>query len=288
MEAWREQARCLLAAKVPPRDVIWTVPKQGEVELFDFDQPALLNEDPAEYSSRPVQPQYQVPKSFFQLAESVACHRSDRQWAVLYDVLWRITAGKDRNLLMNQTDDAVIDLQKMRSAIRRDIHKMRAFVRFRLVQAGEDEHYVSWFEPDHRIVRLNAAFFKKRFTGMKWSILTPDDCVHWDGKGLEYSEGVKKDQVPQDEDELEKYWLTYYRNIFNPARVKIKMMQSEMPKKYWKNLPEAEIIEELIHSSNDQVLEMMERHARAVKPVPEIAYLEKLRSLNSSEDAAPE
>jgi uracil-DNA glycosylase family protein len=41
-------------------------------------------------------------------------------------------------------------------------------------------------------------------------------------------------------------WITYFRNIFNPARLKVKAMQSAMPKKYWKNLPEAVFIPEMI------------------------------------------
>ncbi len=48
---------------------------------------------------------------------------------------------------------------------------------------------------------------------------------------------------------MEELWRTYYGNIFNPARVKTKAMQKEMPKRYWKNLPEAEIIPALLEGS---------------------------------------
>ena len=47
------------------------------------------------------------------------------------------------------------------------------------------------------------------------------------------------------EDAQEELWLTYFRNIFNPARVKPDRMLAEMPKKYWKNLPEAVLIQPL-------------------------------------------
>ena len=56
---------------------------------------------------------------------------------------------------------------------------------------------------------------------------------------------MPKSEAPGD-DVTEDLWRTYYGNIFNPARVKTKMMQKEMPKRYWKNLPEAAIIPRLI------------------------------------------
>ena len=52
-----------------------------------------------------------------------------------------------------------------------------------------------------------------------------------------------------DEDRLEEHWRTYYASIFNPARLKVDAMQKEMPKKYWKNLPEARMIEGLIRDA---------------------------------------
>ena len=47
----------------------------------------------------------------------------------------------------------------MAKEVRRDIHKMRAFVRFREVAGANEPRFVAWFEPDHHIVRANAAFF---------------------------------------------------------------------------------------------------------------------------------
>ena len=76
---------------------------------------------------------------------------------------------------------------------------------------------------------------------MNWSILTPDRCAHWDGKELSFTEGVPKSEAPAD-DAVESLWQKYYASIFNPARVKIHAMQAEMPKRYWKNLPEAQLI----------------------------------------------
>ena len=272
-QAWRRAARALLAEQCDPSDVLWNAKNdEGNGLLFADELIALTSGAP----------RLKVPKVFVRLAETVSAHRSGKQWALLYEVLWEMTCGKDRRILSNQTDTRVRQLERMRATVSRDIHKMRAFVRFRKV-ASEDgggrENYVAWFEPDHLIVRLNTAFFRKRFGGMNWSILTPDECVHWDGNSITYTEGVEKSSAP-DGDELEELWRGYYRSIFNPARLKIKMMQTEMPKKYWKNLPEAEIIEELIEKSAGQVHTMMKTEQRPLKPEPNNAYLQRIKALD--------
>jgi DNA polymerase len=55
---------------------------------------------------------------------------------------------------------------------------------------------------------------------------------------------VPKSEAPS-EDRIEDFWRTYYASIFNPARLMTKAMQTEMPKKYWRNLPEASLIKPL-------------------------------------------
>ena len=136
----------------------------------------------------------------------------------------------------------------MAKAVHRDEHKMHAFVRFREIGREQKSHYVAWFEPEHHIVELAAPFFARRFADMPWSILTPDVCAHWDGHAVSITPGVSKTEAPT-EDRLEETWRRYYASIFNPARLKVKAMQAEMPKKYWRNLPEASLIKPLIESA---------------------------------------
>ena len=219
------------------------------------------------------------------MARSVAAHSDPRRWNVLYRVLWRLTHGNERHLLALSTDRDTRLLQQWCKAIGRDIHKMHAFVRFRLVGKDEitgREQFVAWFEPEYRIERLVAGFFKKRFTGMDWSILTPHECVHWNGSHLHFTPGVPGDTAI-DNDALDDLWRTYFRSIFNPARLKIKAMQSEMPKKYWKNLPEASIIADLIAESSGRVEKMLRTEPRPAKPAPNNAYLDSLREMNALE-----
>ncbi|MFK7912250.1 MAG: TIGR03915 family putative DNA repair protein [Akkermansiaceae bacterium] len=270
--SWRSAARALLAEKVHPRDVLWVSKSAQSDGMLMFDEPVHPTQDA---------PRLNVPRDFVRLAETVSCHRSGDQWALLYQILWAMTHGNDRHVMKNQTDSAVRGLEQMRKTVSRDIHKMRAFVRFRQVEDGDNglESYVAWYEPEHLIARVNTPFFRKRFGGMNWSILTPDACVHWNGQSIHHTDGVDQSQAPEG-DELEELWRGYYRSIFNPARLKIKMMQTEMPKKYWKNLPEAEIIEELIQTSGEQVMGMMQEEERSLKPAPKNDYLRHLDELN--------
>lgn len=53
-------------------------------------------------------------------------------------------------------------------------------------------------------------------------------------------------------------WKTYYKSIFNPARLKIKAMKAEMAPKYWSGLPEAEIIQDLIRNTPKRLQDMAE------------------------------
>jgi probable DNA metabolism protein len=268
-ESWRDAARRLLAAGVSADAVLWSE-TTGHESLF----PQETNMPLAGNVPR-------VSAAFLDMARTVAAHRDPRRWALLYRVLWRIQHG-ERRLMENATDPDMRQLQNWAKAVGRDIHKMHAFVRFRQVDTGETggrEQFVAWFEPGHRIVRLAAPFFRKRFAAMDWSILTPDECVHWDGRELAFTPGVTRDAAP-DGDALDELWRTYYRSIFNPARLKTRMMQSEMPKKYWKNLPEAPLIGELVAESGRRVRDMLDAERRPVKPAPNNAYLQSLLERN--------
>jgi DNA polymerase len=59
---------------------------------------------------------------------------------------------------------------------------------------------------------------------------------------------------------------TCYAAIFNPARLKPAAMQKEMPKRYWRNLPEARLIPELIAKAEARTANMVA--SRPTEPSP--------------------
>jgi DNA polymerase len=68
---------------------------------------------------------------------------------------------------------------------------------------------------------------------------------------------VPKAQAPQD-DAMEDWWRSYYASTFNPARVNPEMMRSEMPVRYWKNLPEASLIPGMIAAARARTGAMLD------------------------------
>lgn len=238
---WRERARHLIQCDIPPDRVNWIEPG-GTSDLF-------ATQDTARGEKRPPQPDkdacaVRVSRRFMKLARNAALHSDPQRFGLLYRMLWRLQSSP--RFLEDKADPDVRRLEELDKAVRRDSHKMHAFVRFREVQDGEGcEHYVAWFEPDHHIVRANAGFFMRRFANMTWSILTPRGCIHWDGKTMRESGPARREDAPPG-DPVEALWKSYYASIFNPARLKVGAMLSEMPRKYWKNMPEAELIPDLI------------------------------------------
>ena len=238
-EGFRAAVRGLLGA--PPESVDWVV-AGGDEGLFE----SL----PAEVTAPPIR----VPRAFPDLARRVVCHRDPERFALLHRTL--VACQARPRLLDDAADPLVRRLYLLDKAVRRDVHKMRAYVRFREVPDADGERFAAWFEPAHFIVRLNAGFFVRRFAAMRFSILTPDLCLHWDGEGAEFSPGAVRADAPG-ADPLEAAWKTYYASIFNPARLKPGSMQGHMPKKYWRNLPEAELIPELIAGAGERTRAMI-------------------------------
>ncbi len=232
-DGWRKAARTLVLDGIKPEDVMWSI--RGDEELFAPTETASRSRSPAGT--------FNVPASFIELAQIAILHRDRERFALLYRLLWRLHAQHD--LLEVATDPGVIRVTTMAKAVRHDEHKMHAFVRFREIGREREARYVAWFEPEHHIVELAAPFFARRFADMPWSILTPDLCAHWDGLAISFTPGVSRAEAPTS-DRLEETWRRYYATIFNPARLKVKAMSTEMPKKYWRNLPEASMIKPLI------------------------------------------
>jgi len=240
-ESWRESARALVQCDVPPERIAWVAPG-GHGDLFARGERRV----PVPPAGAPI---VRASKHFVQAAKSAICHADPDRFALLYRLLWR--QQRHRHLLEDRADPDVRRLDELARQVRRDIHKMRAFVRFRLVESAPQEgpavedRYVAWFEPEHHILRANAGFFVRRFANMRWSILTPMGSLHWDGEALSEGPPAERSDAPQG-DPVEALWRRYYASIFNPARLKVGAMLREMPRKYWKNMPETALIPELV------------------------------------------
>ena len=245
-DGWRDAARRLRLARVQPSEVVWRV--GDEAGLFDGPGPA----------APPPGSGFSTPRAFVDLAKTVILHRDPARLDLLYRLLWRLEAEPE--LMVVATDADVAAAQLMRKQVRDAEHKMHAFLRFRRIDDLDDpqeiETYAAWFEPAHRIVECGVDFFVHRMANLRFSILTPDVCAHWVG-ALSFTPGVDAAQAPGP-DAMEEDWRIYFASIFNPARVNAGLMSQHMPRRYWKNMPEAQLIPELVSRAKGRTEAMVQ------------------------------
>ena len=335
-QAFREAAREALRQGFRPE----------ELDLQDATVPttlSLIADTEALPTGTPIHTPH-ASRAFLDAAKYAACHRDPQRWNLLYRLLYRLQT--ERNLLKIEVDPDVDHLQRLEGQVRRDLHKMHAFVRFRkvlepgvphlsgprpvvidepvLVDTGSRElheehhlllatptpfgetrteipecwpeidaateevtenceHFIAWYQPDHRILPLAAPFFAERFAILRWSILTPDASVSWNPvtERLTFSSGLPRESAPAD-DELETLWRTYYASIFNPARLNPDAMRAEMPTRYWKDLPEVALLPDLITRANTRVAAMVTRQQQQPTAQPFVPAAPTLATIHAA------
>jgi uracil-DNA glycosylase len=238
-EEFRKLARRCLDADVAPDAVTFTDPSE----------PSLLPPLPTPSRQKPIT----VPRGYAALFADAVCHRAADRFALLYEVLWRLAHG-ERDLIERAIDPSIARLNDYAHNVRRDIHKMHAFLRFRERKLDGKPHYTAWFEPQHFVLKRAVPHFVERFPNMDWLIATPiGTAIRQDG-ALRF--GPASTVATADDDVLDELWLTYYRTTFNPARVRVKAMTAEMPKHYWRNMPETRLVPELVAGASNRVAAM--------------------------------
>jgi probable DNA metabolism protein len=220
--SWRNAARLLLREEIAPQHVAW----------HESDKAPASRGGAASRS----QPRH-VPKAFLRLGATVACHRDADRWSVLYRVLWRMVHG-ERDLLRQTTDPDIARLVAMDREVRRAQQRMFATLRFQGVESapsftdllqGEGSGqetgvtYVAWCEPAHNVVERAAPLLVKRFGDMRWSILSPDACAHWNGITLRFTPGLSEPPTAAD---ITGVLQRGFTGMFTPSRVSISPMRT--------------------------------------------------------------
>jgi DNA polymerase len=254
---WREAARELLVHDVPPELVTWGAPHTGG-DLFtsapstaeaphNQDVKALTEQD----SLPPPGPAHappHIPRSLMDMLQAAACCRVPDRWAFLYRVMWRWQQGQHE--VQSPADEDGARLHAMVKAVHREEHDMHAYIRFRErpAEAGPPR-FVAWYEPRHDVLPQVAEHFVSRMGKVSWMIATPEASVLWDGQTL-HNTGPLVKHSDDLEDTGEALWLTYYRSVFNPARLNQSVMRQHIPSHRWKNLPEGKIVPQMISDAS--------------------------------------
>jgi DNA polymerase len=257
---WREAARELLAHGVPPESVHWAEP--GGAGLFSSapagaarpHNSAVPLPSPAPSAASQLAPHLpkhlpphlppHLPRSLMEMLETAACCRQPDRWAFLYRVVWRWAQGE--HAVQSAADADGARLHAMVMAVHREEHEMHAYIRFRERPAElGPPRFVAWFEPGHDVLPQVARHFVSRMGKVSWMIATPEASVLWDGATL-HNCGPLVDCAADLADTGEALWLTYYRSIFNPARVNAPLLYSRIPARFWKGLPEGALVPQMV------------------------------------------
>jgi DNA polymerase len=236
---WRAVARSLLQQGIAPHQVNWR-PDGDSLSLFD--------QSPTAADLDATKPAPRIPRQLLELLESAACFRMEDRWSLLYRILWRVAQGDRAAMLPGDIDGS--QLHKRLKAVRREAHHLHAFLRFQpRPENAEGPQLVAWHEPAHDILASASGHFAERLGRTTWLIATPDDGVYWDGHTLHYQrpcppEWQRLAHTPDDEGQA--LWLAYYGSTFNPARLNRSALETSLPVRFWKNLPEGPLIPQLM------------------------------------------
>lgn len=251
---WRATARHLLAGGVSPDLAGWS----------DATHPCLFASVETPGQERDAVAATTVPRDFLRLLRTLSLHRDPQRWDLMYRLLWQLHE-EGHDILSDAADPLLALAHRFEHDVRRDLHKMHAFVRFRELPGVEEGHaprFVAWYEPRHLILREGARFFVRRFANMDWTIVTPEGAAVWDRRELRFQDSPPRDSLPRS-DSQERLWRTYYRSICNLARLKPAAMRREMPVHRWRNLPETAEIPTLMREAARSVAKFDDPAARA-------------------------
>ncbi|NVN05807.1 UdgX family uracil-DNA binding protein [Asaia spathodeae] len=280
-ETWRGFARAALAEGIAPDQIEWMNPDAAQADLFSSEPAKLEQEAPTAPCATPVG---HVSKPGLALLRTILRYHDPQRFALAYRLLWRLQT--EPALLAIATDPDMREAARMTQQIRRDMHKMKAFVRFREATQPDSDgrrHFIAWFEPENYILESVAPFFAERFSDMDWMILTPIGSILFEKGKLLCDRSPCA--APDLKDDVETLWHSYYQSIFNPARIKTKAMRSEMPTRYWKNLPETRLIPQMLADAENRVAAMVARQNDGRAPAFHERHQAEWREREAQEEA---
>lgn len=237
---WRSQARHLLSHGFDPAEVTWNHGPMDDLLAV----PTPLPTSPGPFRA-------QVPATLLDQLEQASRFRGEQRWNLLYEVLWRVAHG-DRSAML-AGDRLGSELHRRIKQVSREAHHLHAFVRFVPLPAPLADtlqlDLVAYHEPAHAILDCACGHFAERLGRLRWLIATPRDAVRYDGQTLDYRRRCP-DQWRQwarnADDPGAELWRTYYRHIFNPARLNPGALRQHLPGRFWRHLPEGPLIPELV------------------------------------------
>lgn len=140
----------------------------------------------------------------------------------------------------------VLRISEIAHMVRRERHRMEAFVRF---QKLKDDIFYAAVEPDFNVLPLLIKHFKNRYADQKWIIydLKRKYGIYYDLQDVEYVEvdfsaanhkGKQASVYFEDENLYQHLWKNYFNSANISSRKNTRLHLRHIPKRYWKNLTE--------------------------------------------------
>ncbi|MBL4677607.1 MAG: TIGR03915 family putative DNA repair protein [Mucilaginibacter sp.] len=158
----------------------------------------------------------------------------------------RYAIDSDENIEEDYGNKYVMRVSEMVCKIRRERHRMEAFIRFQKLQDGS---FYAGIEPDFNVLPLLIRHFKNRYADMKWMIydLRRKYGIYYDLHDTEFiildfaNNGRPADVVAaytEDEGIYQHLWKNYFNSVNIASRKNTKLHVRHIPKRYWKHLTE--------------------------------------------------
>lgn len=172
LQGFRQALRIMIWSEIRPEQITWKV--DSGPDRFGSQAPSAHGA-----AGKPII----LPRHVGGMIEKVICHSDPEKHARLYELVWRMTHGEKRLAATN--DPLVQRLDQMAEAVRADLVRMKASLRFQQVNDRQvGDRFQAWFEPEHFIIEAAAPFFVERFGSLHWTMLTPRGSLRWDRKQL--------------------------------------------------------------------------------------------------------
>jgi probable DNA metabolism protein len=166
------------------------------------------------------------------------------------DVMWRFVShvfASPQNVEEDYAHPAVWEVNQAAKRVKREAHRMEAFVRFKLTN---DQLYYAIIEPDCDVLPLISAHFESRYADQRWLIYDAKRRygIYYDLKTvttvtieLQYGRATSRliaEISDEDEAFYQELWRRYFKSVTIEARKNKRLQLQHMPRRYWKHLTE--------------------------------------------------
>jgi probable DNA metabolism protein len=158
----------------------------------------------------------------------------------------RYVFDTDQNVEEDYGNKYVMRISEIIKMIRREKHRMEAFVRF---QKLKDETFYSAIEPDFNVLPLLIKHFKSRYADQKWIIydIKRRYGIYYDLHDTQYISFDFSDvnnpgniiiALCEDEGIYQHLWKNYFTSVNIAARKNTRLHLKHIPRRYWRHLTE--------------------------------------------------